>query len=78
MSDFIHNAAPLNGWISVKVDLPDYGQNVLLLYNNKSAKNCWIKIGCRESTDMKGEHYTGDYSHYVTHWQPLPSTEVEL
>ena len=73
----VHDAAPLNGWISVGLDLPDYGQDVLLLFQNGTGTDRWIKIGHRVSTDINGQHYSTDHSHKVTHWQPLPGQETD-
>jgi hypothetical protein len=57
-----------DNWIDVKDELPKYNQRVLLYKTYHDV----IEIGIRLKTDKSGEYYSCEYSHYVTHWQPLP------
>jgi predicted RNA-binding Zn-ribbon protein involved in translation (DUF1610 family) len=70
------NPQPLNGWISVHDRLPQYNTKVMLLLKGV-APDAWIEFGSRQYTDHNGEHYSVNFSHKVTHWQPLPGLETE-
>ena len=67
----------LNGWISIKDRLPNRNEEVLVLIQSKVTN--FIKIAYRFSQD--DERVERKWSvlneKHITHWQPLPSAEVE-
>ena len=63
-------------WISVTDRLPDYGRDVLLLFEPGGFFRQRYVIGCRTWEDLRAER--GDWwpsrarKFRVTHWMPLP------
>lgn len=55
-------------WISIDEALPRYGQKVLIY----KTKHSTIELAWLTHTNSGGNHWSVDYSHYVTHWMPLP------
>lgn len=67
----------MNDWISVKTELPDYEERVLIAYGGGMCR-----IGYRDRTTKDGEMwkqlYVGEEDiTTVTHWQPLPDLPKE-
>ena len=60
-------------WISVDKGLPDYQVSVLVWYGHTAR----IGIERRSHTDKTGEHFTGEYEYWITHWMPLPEPPAQ-
>lgn len=69
--------AKTTSWISVKEKVPEYLQNVLIYIKRPHEKEGRIVFGHRVSTDASGHMWSIDYSHYITHWMPLPEPPRE-
>jgi len=61
------------GWISVKDRLPDYSNQVIVFKEHHKA----IEIANRTHTSSKGDFWSCEYGHYITHWMPLPNPPQE-
>lgn len=65
-----------HGWIDVRSELPEYGRRVYVFKGgNRSHRD--VHEAIRTHTDNKGEQWSCDYQHYITHWMPLPSPPEE-
>lgn len=69
----------MNDWVSVKDSLPPYGQIVAIASKFVNCTDTVIGFGRRTCTDIRGEHWEGEYDpirdsrqvNFVTHWMAL-------